>query len=236
MEDLTLPENTTKDIATDSIATGRYTIPTGVYEFKIKAAFKVDSQSSKSQGITLELENTEGRSISLTSYYRGRDGKLTTVAKWGKNTGKTVRTFGYQQLDDICEQAIEVPLAEAVKSIEKKTIKLFGENQEVDMVMDLLGSSITMAIQERRVNKTTQVGKDWVDTAEEKFENILDKVLTSDHLTMDEVAKKESEAKFIPDEWLPEYEGVIQDKYKEVKVKVEGTAGVPTASVADDEL
>jgi len=196
-----------------------FTIPTGYYALKITAAYITDSGSSDSQGVTLAFTTDTGRMLRLgsngTIWFRGKDGKVTTEGKFGDTKGKIIPTYGYNQLEAICQAAAGKSFADAASSITERTVEVYGESTQVPMILDLVGATVNMTVFERRANKQALVEGKYTDTNEEVVTNELHRVLPEGMFTVSEIEEGAAEPKYITN-WLKKNEGKIQDKFKEV--------------------
>lgn len=202
----------------DSLESNRkFTLDTGIYDFKIKQMYPVQNKSG-SFSMQLVLETSEGKTFNPLIYFMDKEGNVTTEAKSGTNKGKKIPIRGYSQLDTICKASIGKPLPEVYKSKQSKVvIKQFTKDEKitVDMLMDVIGKTITLGIEERRVNKQGLVNGTYQNTAEERIVNELNKVYFPGRLTAKEVETKVSTPVFAT-AWLEKYEGQLIDQYKPV--------------------
>jgi len=133
----------------------------------------------------------------------------------------------------ICRMAVGKGLVEVSKSEEKKTvIKQFTKDEkiQVDMYMDVIGKKVTLGILETRVNKQAQDGTGkYVPINEERIENTISKIFSSEGFTQEELAKKLPTPVFI-EAWKEKYAGQLQDKFKTVSGGPVSGSPKPTAN------
>jgi hypothetical protein len=212
----------------DTLGSTKFTLDSGVYEFTVKSMYPVKNKGGSSN-MQLVLETPDKRLFSPSIYFMDAKGNMTTVATYGEEKGKTVDNIGKRLLDNICQMAVGKSLVQVSNSEEKKTvIKQFTKDEkiQVDMYMDMIGAKVTLGILETRKNKQVDpgTGGKWIDTNEERIENTIHKVFSSDGFTKEELAKKVSTPIFITG-WKEKYQGQLQDKFKPVTGGI--TTGVP---------
>lgn len=191
---------------------GSKTLPSNIYEAIIKTAY-AEPSAGGALGVHLNF-TIEGKDYFETQYVTNRKGDNFYLSK--KNQ-KKVFLPGYVTVDDLCIIAAGKSLQDV--SIEKKIIKAFDRetrdniNKEVDMIMDLIGQKVALAIQEVKDFRSVKQGDIYVPTEETKLENAISKVLhPTEKLTVSE-AKQGNKSVFW-DTWLKNNEGQIYDKTK----------------------
>ena len=173
---------------------------TGVYDGRIKMAY-AGSYKSGAQFIALIL------AVGSREY---RQQILITNAK-GENfyvkDGKKIPLMGFSMIDSLCMLTTEEPLAS--QDVEEKIISIydFDQKKEVPTAMPvlvgLLDKPITFAIEKQLVNKQEKdANGNYVDTAEEKEQNELQKFYhTETKLTITE-AEQGLEAGVFYHKWV----------------------------------
>lgn len=118
---------------------------------------------------------------------------------------------------------------------EPKVINIYNYEQQKDiptqvpMFTELLGKQVKVAILKELVNKKTKQGNEYVDTAETKEVNKLDKVFSmKGDFTVAELRQKEETAKFYQ-QWLDKNKGQTKDKTNK---KLSATSTPQAGSVA----
>ena len=212
----------------DTLGNTKFTLDSGVYEFTVKSMYPVKNKGGSSN-IQLVLETSDKKLFNPSIYFMDAKGSMTTVATYGEEKGKVVDTIGKRLLDSICRMAVGKSLVEVSASEEKKTvIKQFTKDEkiQVDMYMDMIGAKVTLGILETRKNKQADPGNGgkWIDTNEERIENTIHKVFSSDGFTKEELDKNVPSPIFITG-WREKYQGQLQDKFKPIISGV--TTGVP---------
>jgi hypothetical protein len=218
----------------DTLGGTKFTLDSGVYEFTVKSMYPVKNKGGSSN-MQLVLETPDKKLFNPSIYFIDAKGSMTTVATYGDEKGKTVDNIGKRLLDSICQMAVGKSLVQVSNSEEKKmVVRQFSkppENIQVDMYMDMIGAKVTLGILETRKNKQTDPGNGgkWIDTNEERIENTIHKVFSSDGFTKEELDKKVPTPIFITG-WKEKYQGQLQDKFKPVTGGV--TTGVPKQTSA----
>ena len=218
----------------DNLGGTKFTLDSGVYEFTVKSMYPVKNARGTTS-MQLVLETPDKKLFSPLIYFMDAKGDMTTVATYGEEKGKLVDNIGKRLLDNICQMAVGKSLVQVSNSEAKKmVVKQFSkppENIQVDMYMDMIGAKVTLGILETRKNKQADPGNGgkWVDTNEERIENTIHKVFSSDGFTKEELDKKVPTPTFITG-WKEKYQGQLQDKFKPVTGGV--TSGVPKPSAS----
>jgi hypothetical protein len=211
----------------DSI--GKRTFDSGVVKFKIKMAYLDESAPNPeknklggARNINLILESN-GRTLNHTEYISSAREKGQSMT-YEKN-GKKFPLPGYSKMNDLCKRATGKELKG--QTVEEKQIKIwdFEARKELpqlkNVLMDLVGKTITAGVIELRENKFS-------DPTQEMFKNEIDKWFDPDtNMTTAEIAEGKTEAKFI-DIWKKKWDGKLKDTYKPVA----GSAGAPAAGGA----
>lgn len=222
----------------DRVGTGKFTLDTGIYEFTIKQMYPVKNTGG-SYSMQLVLETPDKKTFNPCIYYMDASGDVTTISNYGATKGKRVFTIGYNQLESICQLAIGKSLVEVAKSKQSKVVvKQFTKDEKVtvDMYMDIIGSKIQMAIEERRVNKQVNSGQLnakgkplYVNTSEDRLINEFVKVYNEAGFTSQELeaGKTTTDHKNL---WSEKNAGKLVDKYVTVTSGI--TAGIPKQTSA----
>lgn len=211
----------------DVLPTGFQPIETGVYDCIIKLAY-TGTSSGGAQFVQLELKTDTDFIVKQTIY-------VTSGTKKGgmhyyEKNGKKHYQPGFIIMDEMAALASHASLAD--QSTEIKAIKVWdfekGETiQEVPVLVDLIGKPIKVGIKRVIENKRTKNDEGvWVDTAETKTINEIDKVFDTDGFTYNERLEQKEQPEFIT-KWKDRFDGKDHDKSKKVESKGFGV-GKPT--------
>lgn len=207
---------------------------TDVYDAIVDMAYMEESKS-KAMGMHLTLvdPNKNNRKLRETLWVTSGKAKGQTPFFTNKD-GEKQYLPGWTMANDLCLTTVGKSLNEVANASEKRTIDVydFGKRKNVPkekphVCVELLGQTVKVTVVHRIVNKrkANAVG-DYVDTNEEKEENLISKFFYSDNLTTNE---KETgvPAEFL-EAWLAKNKGKSHNKFK--AVKKEETA--PTSAAA----
>ena len=227
----------------DVVASGGFTLPTGLYPMVIENAF-LEKTASGAMMMHVHLKKKTGGN----QVYRFKNCIVSGDAKGNKPTyikdGKEFPLPGYSQMNQICKIAAGITLGQI--DPEKKLVKMWDFDagaevpREVPVVTEIVGQEILAGIQFRRENKRANQNGKWVDTNEAREYNELDKVFYPDGFSVTEKAAEAEEAKFVH-EWAKAFpEGTVVDKFKPVAGAPAGNSGASapasTAAAAPDDL
>lgn len=197
--------------------------PTDIYICKIKNAYLTESQQedSESQMVNLEvdfIENFNGDELSNTYSERlvicNRDGDAFYV----KN-GQNIPMPGFVIIDDICQILTEEGITEQDTEIGKVKIRDYDSGQDiptkVEILADLVGEEIALAIQHRRENKRERSSDGSYQPTPEPVERntIVHAFSAEDFATLREI-EDDKEPEFA-EKWINKYQGKINDTFKE---------------------
>lgn len=210
--------------ASDSL--GKYTLDSGLHNFKIKQAF-LDKSRGGARCLSLELllkgtELTYDHQIYFTS-------KANPDQMFTEKNGKKMPTFGYNKINDLCKRAAGMPLTEV--ELEDKQVSVWGENRQKEnqkrkVLDDLIGADIAIGVKEIREAK-------WDDDTKPVLKNELDKFFDPEtYLTTAEIEAGKTEAKFA-ETWKGKFEGVLDDQFKEPTTKSGAPTGGDSKPAAD---
>lgn len=195
----------------------------GVFSLTIKAAF-LDKSASGANCVVILLENADGMKYTSTEYITSRIGKNTYVCK---KTGKNKLLPGMQKMNSLAELLTGKSLGTSV--LEDRLHKVYSKeaggevNQPRKTLIDWTGVTVHVGMLNLLVNKREKVGDAYVEVAETRNENEIDKWFNADRQTLAEV-QAGSAAKFV-DDWSAQNQGKVRDKTNKNLAK----AGAPTA-------
>lgn len=213
----------------DDYVGGSKTLPSGIYEAIIKTAY-AETSPGGSLGVHFNFV-IDGNDYFESQYVTNRKGDNFYITK--KNN-KKVLLPGYVIVDDLCLIAANKCVQDM--ETEKKVIMTYDRtsygtvNKEVDMLMDLIGQKVAIAIREVKDFKSEKQGDKYVPTNQTFIFNEIVKVLhPTERMTVAE-AKQGKESIFW-DAWLKNNEGQLYDKTKG-SVPTTGTKKGNTSSPA----
>lgn len=196
---------------------GGFTLESDIYAGKIKVAY-AQPAASGAMGIVM-LFDFGGKEYRETVYVTNKKGENFYLNK--NDATKKVPLPGFTTADDICLIVTGKPLCEQVT--EEKVVNVYDNDakkelpKSVQMLVDLVGQDIRVAIQKRIENKSVKQGDEYVLTAETREVNSIEKVFHPElHLTVVEARSGQEVAKF-HDAWLERNKGKTIDKTTAVK-------------------
>jgi hypothetical protein len=212
---LSKPTNVVSE--TDTIGGGSYLLDSGIYDMTIDTAWVGKSKGgAMNVNMTLKSGNKTLRSVIYITSGDAKGNKTTYLDK----AGAEHYLPGFSQVDSMCLLAIGKSITELETT--KKVIKVFDPAvskevpTEVDMIMDLLGTTIKVGVLKQVVDKTAKNGRtgDYEPTGETREINEIDKFFRSrDGLTTAEIRAGEEIATFHAT-WQATYKGIVQNKAK----------------------
>jgi hypothetical protein len=210
-------------------------IETDIYDMKVTMAYAIESQGG-AQGVAFTFDNG-GREYRETVYVTSKKGENFYLNPSDKT--KKLPLPGFTVANDICLATTEQPLS--AQPTEEKIVNIYDFDQKkevpksVQVLVDLIGKPVTLAINKVLENKSEKKGDEYVPTAETREVNQIDKVFhTETRVTMVE-ARNQQPAAFY-DAWLGRNKGQTRDKRTIKDGSSAGTAGrpgqAPTAGAA----
>lgn len=191
-------------------------LPTDIYTGKIKAAY--GGKSAKGAlNVTLLVE-LNGKEYRETIYVSNQKGENFFLNK--QDNSKKVPLPGFSIINDICMLTCEKQLFEM--DTEEKQVKIYNpdtkteEPKGVDMLMELLGKEISLAIFNNLEDKTklNETSGEYEPTGETRETNNIEKAFHTDtKLTLFE-AQGGKEAGEFWDAWLTKNKGIQRNKVK----------------------
>lgn len=210
LADLTTDESIKE--SKDSVGGGYAPKPSSVYDAVIKVAYITVAQSgAKAVNLIADIDGTEYRE---TIYITNKEGKNFYISK---DDGTTKNYLpGFTTVNDIALLTTGHELAKA--QTENKVIKIWSKDQnkevptEVPCITGLHGKSIKLGILEEITFKQVKQGNDYVDTAETRSSNVINKVFhAATGKTVNEFKAKAETAEFIG-KWKDKWDGKPNDK------------------------
>lgn len=206
---------------------------TDLYKATIKAAF-LDSFASGSKYIdlTLELVNEQGDTRQYNERVTVWSDKTKGPYYIDKKTGKKKALIGLNQMNSLGELLCGKKLQDSV--FETKVHKVYSADakaqvpQEKATLVEWTGKTIHVGLQKVISNKQVKSGNDYVDSAEKREDNQVDKYFDEDKKTLLELQNNKP-AEFYQD-WVKANKGRDRNKYKAPKGGA--VSGVPSATAA----
>lgn len=204
----------------DSLGGGRQILESDIYDGAIKQAYTDIYQSgARFIAFSFDLNGVEYRENLLITT---KDG-----VNYYERDGKKRPLTGFTAADHICQAATGNPLSSMVT--EPKVIQAWDSdaramtNQTKEVLVDLIGAPITLAIQKIRRNKQEKTDTGYVDTPEAEELNEIHTVFNTQYkITVREAQNGVEEPTFYH-AWLDARKGKTYDRFKEVS----GTPGRP---------
>lgn len=204
---------------------GDFLLDTGIYDATIKLAYSGKSRTSNARSLILHLD-IDGREYRETIWISNREGKTGYP---DRNDPKKTRSLpGFTTANDIALLTTGEGLLE--QASEEKVVKLYDPEarkeipQNVPVAINMIGEPITVGIYRQRVNKQVKNSQGvYVDSAEEREENIINKVFRTEcKRTVAEIRMHKEEAAFY-DRWLNQNDGKVFNRVR----PVDGNTGRP---------
>lgn len=203
-----------KDIQneTDTLGGSRL-FDSGIYDFLIEMAY-LDTAKSGAISVNYTFKHSSGKTLFSTEYV------TSGTAKGGKpfylDRNKKKRYLpGFITANNIARVTNDCELSELEE--EKRLIKVRGEMQERSVLKDLRGKKVSLGIIKQLVDKNVKDSEgNYVPSGETREENVIDKVFTTDHLTLTEYDAGHKEPDFA-NRWLEKNKGTVVNKAKGAK-------------------
>lgn len=206
-------------------------VDTDLYIGTIKLAYAGKSPTSSSQSVNF-LIDINGFEYRETFYVVGRSGNNYYLDK--KDPSKKIPIPGFVAVDNICLVTTGKSLTE--QTIEEKTVSLYDYDakkeipQNVPVLVDLLGQSVTLGIVKQVVDKNVKDSSgNYVASGETREENIIDAVFhTESGFTVAEARAQKAVPEF-KDRWVAKNKGKVINRAKGAAGKT-GAPGRPGAA------
>lgn len=194
---------------------------TDVYEMTIAMAF-IDYAKSEAMSVTLVTKDAAGNQFRTTQWVSSGKAKGHKNYYTDRN-GNNHFLPGYALVNDICLLTTDKGLEEA--EVETKAVGIYNfetrteEPQEREVLIDLIGEKVFLAVEKQVVDKTEQndATGDYEPTGETREINEVIKAFHADHeVTVSEAKAGVTEPTFI-NAWRDKYKGVTRNKAKGAK-------------------
>lgn len=215
----------------DVVGGGFSPLDTAIYKSTVTLAY-LQKSAGGALGLNLHLTTDAGREVRQTLWMASGDAKGNKNFFIDKNGDKQYLP-GFNLANSLCMLTVGVEIAQM--ETEKKTVSLYSPEAKaevptsVDMLMDLLGKEVYVAIFKQIEDKSVK-GEDgkYHPTGETIEKNEIDKFFCAldghDKKTVMEIQGKAEEAVFY-NTWDQKWTGQVRDRSKGTS----GTAGAPGA-------
>lgn len=195
---------------------GYQALESGIYLATIKAVYITMSRNNAmAANLLLDIDGREYREQLWITNSKGEN--------WYKSsrTGNRMFLDGFTQLNDICLCACNKELKQM--DTESRVFNVYSIEShkevptEVPTITELAGKQVALGILKETVNKRVKDSNgNYVDSAETKDENRINKVFHAEkHLTVNEARMGKTEPAFY-DRWLEKNQGVTRNRVNPV--------------------
>lgn len=202
---------------------GYQPLESGIYKGTVKALYGVEAASG-AVGMDL-IVDINGQEYRERLWVTNRNKQNY----WVTPNGKKSPLPGYSIVEDILMVTTETPLNQ--QNIEEKVVKVWDPEtrselpKSVPMFVDVIGKEVALGILKQLVNKREKQGNEYVEVAESREENVIDKVFHPELKVTVNEAKNGRDPTFW-DSWEARNAGVTRDRRK---IK-EGSSGAPQSN------
>lgn len=184
-------------------------IATGVVK-----AFYAGKSAGGANSITVVVALAGGKEYRETLWITNKKGENFFLNK--QDSSKKVPLPGFTVADDICLATTGLPLAD--QEFEEKVLNIYDFDAKkelpkgVQVALEVVGKEVSLGILKELHNKSEKKGDEYVDIAETRDINVIDKVFhTESKKTVVELKNGADEAKFW-DQWLEKNKGQVRDR------------------------
>lgn len=225
----------------DVIATGGFTLKTGLYPMVIDNAFiEVKPTGAWMMNVHLKRKTGGNQVYRFSNCIVSKAKKTTYINK----DGVELPLPGYSQMNQICKIAGDISLGQIEP--EKKLVKMYDfaakaeVAREVPVVTQIVGQDILVGIRLNIRNKRVLSNGEWIDSDKPDEFNEIDKVFYPDGFTVTEKAAEATEAVFVEKWRAANPDDLVINKFKPGTGVTSGNSGVKgtasTAAAAPDNL
>lgn len=207
---------------------GYQSYETDIYSGKVKLAYAGQSTGG-ARFVFLSVAFPDGKEYRETIYITNKNGENFFLNK--QDNTKKVPLPGFTLFNDICLVTTGKELSE--QDTEDKVVNVYDPEQKkelpkkVPVLVDMLGTDITLAILKKIESIKVKQGNEYVATDKTRETNSIDKVFhTETKMTVVEIKAKKAEPVF-HDAWLEKNKGKTRDM-----TQSEGKSGRPGSSNA----
>lgn len=206
----------------DRLGGGYRAFDTDIYTGTVKMAYAGKSAGG-AQNVTV-IVGLGNREYRETIYITNKKGEHWYTDK--EDPKKKQPLPGFTTMNDLCLVCTGKELAE--QDTEEKMVKIYDYEakkelpKSVEVLVELLGKPVSLAIVQQLENKSEKQGNDYVPVAETRTTNLIEKVLDPDSkMTVFEATHNATESVFW-DSWVERNKGQVRDKRT---IKDDGSTG-----------
>lgn len=204
---------------------------TDLYEGVVKTAFLEEAKSgSWMLKVLFELKDEKGKPFSYTEQECVWSAKTKGDFYIDTKTGKKRQLIGKAKMDSLCKLLTGEDLKTQSAKLEDKYHAVRKDGKEVEeqrkTFTEWNGIDVYVGLQKVSTNAQVKQGTKYVNTAERKDENQINKIFDGSKRTL--IEQQEDAKPEFADKWVKANKGKTRDLYKEVKA----AAGVPSAAPA----
>lgn len=215
----------------DRVGGGYQPFDSDIYLAKIKTAYAIKSDGG-AHGVVLTAE-ANGREYRETLWVTNKKGENFYLNK--NDQTKKVPLPGYATMNQICLVTTDKPLSQ--QDTAEKVINVYDPAlskevpKSVDMLVDLLGKELYLAIGQSLTNKSEKQGDTYVAIADTRIENSIEAVFHHPtKMTVNEASSENPTAGFY-DAWLARNQGQQRDR-RTIKDGANSGSGAPSAGAS----
>jgi len=222
----------------DTLGGGSKVLDSGLYRMNIDTAY-LDTSKGGALGLYLTFKGDSGEILDQTLWMTSGTAKGTKNFYVTKD-GKKRYLPGFLQADSLAMLTTGKHIAEITTDdlLEEKVFNVYSPElkkqapSKKQAVMELMGKKVILGIIKERVNKQVKDSSgNYVDSAEERFVNDINKVFNADsQLTSQEIQKGITEPVFIKS-WDEKFTDTLKDKYNPVQGG-QASNGLPTGNAS----
>jgi len=207
-----------KDIETQSIERmgSGFIWESGVYDTTVKMVY-LNQSASEAVSFNIILEKNSGNMGELRENFWIKSGKAKGNKTYYVKDGKKYPLPGYQVADSMCKAITGEDLDTVLKSVEKKTIKVWNPelkkeaNAERPVVTSLLNKLVKVAVHQVIEDRQAKNAKgEYVSTGASRTINQCKFFGNTEGKTAEEITNGEPAARF--DKWAQKNTGTVIDK------------------------
>jgi len=230
---------TTEDIIADSDTLGGYSVlESDVYDLTIEVAF-VTYSANKAMALNVHFKTVDGKQLRQQFWMTSGEAKGCKNYYENKQGDKQYLP-GFTMANSLCLLTVGEEISKM--NTEPKVINLYDYSvkkeipTKVDMLIELLGKSVTAGVLKQIVNKNeldANTGT-YVASSETRTENEINKLFRQqDGLTITEIKAAATEPVF-KQKWVEKWKGVTKDKSSAVVANAKPVNNVKTKAPAQN--
>lgn len=199
-----------------------------IYSATVKVAYAIESAKG-AMGVAFVLDLGQGREHREQVYMTNRDKENFYITK----DKKKAQLPGFVTINDLCRLTTDKEVSE--QDMEERVLQIYNSDEKkeiptsVQVLVDLTGKPVLVALDRIIENKNELVGNDYVATADSREFNQVNKfMLADDKRTVNELVDNIPEAVY-HDAWLEKNKDKVKDK-RTIKDGAGSKDGAPQAS------